>query len=243
MWPFAAHLSHLGALVTVVDLPGYGRTSPQGRPQVSYQEWQRLLVDISERIDDNKPLLFLGASMGGMLALDTAALSGRGDRVIVTCLLDVADLEVRSAIVRAPWMVRFSAPFLKIVRGPVRRIPFPMRWIAPMQKISNDPALSAQVLQDRRGGGGSMPLTWFRTFLEAGPAVPPESYSGPPVVLVHPDSDRWIPTRISKQYLNRLAGSHRLVELAECGHFPIEEPGFEQFLDAVGMEIESVTRR
>ncbi len=88
-----------------------------------------------------------------------------------------------------------------------------------------------------------MPLNWFRSFLEAGPAVPPESYSGPPVILVHPDNDQWTPTRISSQYLNRLAGSHRLIELAGCGHFPIEEPGFQQFLDVVGMEIESVTRR
>lgn len=242
MWPFAAHLSQLGALVTLVDLPGYGRTRPRGRGRISYKDWQRLLADLAERIDDNRPLLLLGASMGGMLALDTAAVSGRGDRVIVTCLLDVTDLEVRSAIVHAPWMARASSPILRLIKGPLRQVPLPLRWVAPMRKISNDQELSAQVLRDPRGGGGSMPLGWFRSFLEAGPAVPPEAYGGPPVLLVHPGYDRWTPTRISAQYLSRLAGSHRLVELAGCGHFPIEEPGFQQFLDVVAMEIESVTR-
>lgn len=242
MWPFAAHLSQLGALVTPVDLPGYGRTRPVGSGQVSYQDWQELLVDLTERIDDDRPLLLLGASIGGMLALDTAVLSGRGDRVIATCLLDASDPEVRSAIVRAPWMARLSKPFLRFIRGPFRRIPLPLRWIAPMQRISNDPRLSAQVLQDRRGGGGSMPLGWFRTFLEAGPAVLPESYSGPPVLLVHPEDDRWTPIQISTQYLSRLAGKHRFIGITGCGHFPIEEPGFQQFLDAVRMEIESVIR-
>lgn len=240
MWPFAAHLSQLGALVTLVDLPGYGHTQPVGSGQVSYQDWQELLVDLAERIADDRPLLFVGASMGGMLALDTAAGSGRGDRVIATCLLDVSDLEVRSVIVRAPWVARASKPFLRFVRGPVQRLSLPLRWIAPMRKISNDPRLSAQVLRDRRGGGGSMPLGWFRAFLEAGPAVLPESYSGPPVVLVHPEDDRWTPARISIKYLSRLAGEHRFIEIAGCGHFPIEEPGFQQILDVVGQEIESV---
>jgi alpha-beta hydrolase superfamily lysophospholipase len=240
MWPFAAHLSQFGAFVTLVDLPGYGRTRPLGREQISYQDWRDVLVDLTGRIDDDRPLLLLGASMGGMLALDTAVMSGRSDRVIATCLLDVSDPDVRSVIVRAPWLARLSKPLLKFVRGPVRRIPLPLRWIAPMRRISNDSGLSAHVLRDRRGGGGSMPLGWFRTFLEARPAVLPELYGGPPVVLVHPDNDRWTPTPISTAYLGRLAGEHRSIELAGCGHFPIEEPGFQQFLDVVGMEIESV---
>ena len=86
-----------------------------------------------------------------------------------------------------------------------------------------------------------MPLGWFRSFLEAGPAVPPESYGGPPVLLVHPGSDRWTPTGISSRYLSRLAGNHRLVELEGCGHFPVEEPGFQKFLDIVRAEVASVT--
>ena len=87
-----------------------------------------------------------------------------------------------------------------------------------------------------------MPLGWFRTFLETGPVVLPESYSGPPVLLVHPDSDRWTPTQISTKYLSRLAGEHRFVEIPGCGHFPIEEPGFQQFLDVVGMEIATMIK-
>lgn len=34
-----------------------------------------------------------------------------------------------------------------------------------------------------------MPLGWYRSFLSAGPAVPPESISQPPVILLHPGDE------------------------------------------------------
>ena len=58
MWPYAAHLSRLGARVTVVDLPGYGRTIRvrRGRRSVSYGDWQQLLVDLVGREHDAQQL-------------------------------------------------------------------------------------------------------------------------------------------------------------------------------------------
>ncbi|MBX9246677.1 alpha/beta hydrolase [Actinotalea ferrariae] len=241
MWPFAAHLSQAGAYVTVLDLPGYGRTRGKDTT-ITYADWRRVLVDAAARIDDGRPLVLLGASLGGMLALDTAASSGRGDLVIATCLLDVGRSEVRAALVRARWMARIALPAARLVVGPLRRLRVPVRWLAPMQAISNDPALRAEVLRDPRGGGGSMPLGWFRTLLESGPAVPPEEYAGPPVLLTHPACDRWTPTHISAQFLRRLPVRTRLVELEGCGHFPVEEPGFEQLLGTVVSEVRGLAR-
>lgn len=238
LWPFAAHLATCGAEVTVVDLPGYGRTRPVGRQPIRYADWQRLLVDLVEVERDDRPMLVLGASMGGMLAVDTAAVSGRVSRVVATCLLDATRPEVRAAVVRAPWLATLGIPVLRRVPGALARLRVPVRWIAPMRAISNHPGLTAEVLRDRRGGGGTMPLRWFRDFLEAGPVVRPEAYDGPPVLLVHPGEDRWTPSGLSTDFLESLPVPTRCVTLAGCGHFPVEEPGFSTLLDEVRAEIQ-----
>lgn len=235
MWPFAAHLSALGADVVVPDLPGYGRTAAAAaRPgALTYQDWQSLLADLATRYADDRPLVLVGASMGGMLALDAAALSGRGDLVVTTCLLDLTDPEVLRGVTRWPALARATRPAMGLARRPLAGVRVPMRTVAPVHAIANDPGLVAEVLADARGGGGAMPLGWFRSLVTAGPAVPPESYAGPPVLVVHPSADRWTPPRLTARFLHRLAGEHDLVALPGCGHFPVEQPGFQVLLDTV----------
>ena len=231
MWPFAAHIAGTGAVVTVVDLPGYGRTHPVKSAGISYRDWQELLVNLVDELHDPRPLILVGASLGGMLALDTAHHSEKVAQVIATCLLDLSDDAVRSQVLRAPWMGRTTS-LLRCVKGPFRRVPVPLRWLTPMRRISNDPGLSTAVLADRRGGGSSMPLGWFAG-VTRGPIVPAEQYAGAPVLLLHPGDDRWTPTEISLSYLERLPVSTRFVELPGAGHFPIEEPGFQMFLEQI----------
>lgn len=241
MWPFAAHLSLLGTRVTVVDLPGYGRSRQvRGRPgSVRYPDWQQVLIDLVHGEADDRPLVLVGASMGGMLALDTAAVTDLADRVIVTCLLDVTHPKVRAGVVRWRWLT-LGLPLLHLARGPLARVPIPIRWLTPMATISNSPGLAAEVLRDPRGGGGSMPLGWFRTFLASGPAVPPEEVSQPLGILLHPGEDRWTAPELSEDFLARLAAPTRSVRLAGCGHFPVEEPGFQQLLDEVAAELSAL---
>lgn len=241
MWPFAAHLSLLGARVTVVDLPGYGRSRQVSgrRGSVRYPDWRQVLVDLVRREDDERPLVLVGASMGGMLALDAAALTGLADRVIATCLLDVTRPEVRAGVVRWRWLT-LGLPLLRFARGPLGRVPVPIRWLTPMATISNSPGLSDEVLRDRRGGRGAMPLGWFRTFLATGPAVPPEQINAPLGILLHPGEDRWTAPELSESFLARLAAPTRSVRLAGCGHFPVEEPGFQQLLDEVAAQLGSL---
>lgn len=244
MWPFAAHLSLLGARVTVLDLPGYGlsRQVSGRRGDLLYADWQDALADLLHREDDHRPLVLVGASMGGVLALDAAARTGLADRVLVTCLLDVTLPEVRAGIVRWPWLGA-GLPLLRLARGPLARVRLPMRWVTPMATISNSPGLSAEVLRDTRGGRGAMPLGWFRSFLATGPAVAPETISQPPVILLHPDEDRWTAPELSEAYLARIAGPTRSVQLEGCGHFPVEEPGFGQLLAEVSTELAALTAR
>ncbi|WP_228266422.1 alpha/beta fold hydrolase [Ornithinimicrobium ciconiae] len=251
MWPFAAHLSLLGARVTLVDLPGYGRSRQVSgrRGSVQYPDWQQVLVDLVEREHDERPLVLVGASMGGMLALDAAVTTGLAERVIATCLLDVTRAEVRSGIVRWPWLASVGLPLLGLARGPLAHLPLPIRWLTPMATISNSPGLSSEVLRDRRGGRGALPLGWYRTFLESRPALSrkapdhatgPEKITQPSVILLHPDEDRWTPPELSEDFLARLDGPTRSVRLVGCGHFPVEEPGFQQLLDEVAAELSAI---
>lgn len=242
MWPFAAHLSLLGARVTVVDLPGYGRTRQVSgrRGSVRFADWQQVLVDLVRREHDPRPLILVGASLGGMLALDAAADTGLADRVLATCLLDVTRPDVRAGIVRWPWLATLGLPLLSLARGPLAHLPLPIRWLTPMATISNSPGLSAQVLRDRRGGRGAMPLGWYRSFLASVPARRAEEIIQPPVILLHPGEDRWTAPELSEPFIARLAAPTRSVRLANCGHFPVEEPGFQQLLDEVAAELSTV---
>ena len=49
MWPYAAHLSKLGAYVTVPDLQGYGRTEVAHPERVRYDDWRQLLVELVQK--------------------------------------------------------------------------------------------------------------------------------------------------------------------------------------------------
>ena len=96
MRPYAAHLSELGACVTVPDLPGYGRTTIAHPERVRYADWQQHMVDLVRQENDGRPLVLMGASMGGMLAYDAAAATGLASHLIVTCLLDPREPGVRA---------------------------------------------------------------------------------------------------------------------------------------------------
>jgi pimeloyl-ACP methyl ester carboxylesterase len=56
--------------------------------------------------------------------------------------------------------------------------------------------------------------------------------------MVHPGEDRWTPLEISQPFFDRIAAPKELVVLEGAGHFPIEQPGLDQMVGAVGSLIE-----
>jgi len=62
--------------------------------------------------------------------------------------------------------------------------------------------------------------------------TPPER-NRTPVTLLHPGRDAWTPIELSARVLSRAAGPVELVILRECGHFPVEDPGVTELVDAV----------
>ncbi len=233
MLPFATHLAGLGARVTVPDLPGYGRSRVADPGSLRYEDWRRVLVDLVDLEADARPLMLFGASMGGLLAYDTAAATEAAAAVLVTCLLDPRDPAVRDRLTWHPALARVAGPGLRVLAGPAARLRLPLRWVADLRHIANDPALVAEVLADPTGGGGRVSLGWMRSLLETAPLVEPEAFDAAPVLMVHPGEDRWTPLHLSRPFLERVAAPTELVVLEGCGHFPVEEPGFSQMLSAV----------
>jgi alpha-beta hydrolase superfamily lysophospholipase len=238
MQPFAERLAELGAYVSVPDLPGYGLTEVPDRSSVTYEQWHLLTVDMLTSIKDSRPLVVLGASIGGVLAYDAVAVSGAADALVVTCLLDPREAAFRERLSWSPVLGRYAGSLLRWFAGPLKKMRVPIRLVADMGNISNSPALTRAVVRDRRGGGVWMPLGWMRSFLEWTVRVEPESFAAVPVLMVHPGEDRWTPLEISQPFFDRIAAPKELVVLEGAGHFPIEQPGLDQMVGAVGSLIE-----
>lgn len=130
---------------------------------------------------------------------------------------------------------------MKLIRGPLADVRVPIRWIADMRHVSNAPGLVREVIKDRRGGGGRVPLGWIRSYMESTPLMEPEDFTNAPVLLLHPADDRWTPLEISRPFFERIGAQKSWRLLENCGHFPVEEPGFEQMTRAIRDEIHMLT--
>lgn len=226
--------------ILVPDLPGYGRTVVPDPAALRYGHWQAVLADLLRAEDDGRPLVIVGASMGGLLAYDAAAATGLAAAVVATCLLDPREPAVRARLAWHPLLGRAAGPGLRLLAGPLARLRVPLAWIADMRHIANDPGMVRAVLADRRGGGGRVPLGWMRSFLESVPPVEPERFTTP-LILSHPAEDRWTPVEASLPFYDRIGGPKRLVMLEDCGHFPLEEPGLSTLLDVIRSTLDTAT--
>ncbi|WP_067856898.1 alpha/beta hydrolase [Nocardia shimofusensis] len=232
MWPYLALSERNEAEILAIDLPLYGDTRELAPRKVRYRDWIDLLTAFvrAETDNDDRPLILLGASMGGMLAYEAAARSGRVAHVVATCLLDPADPAARRAAARWSWIGE-HAPTLMRALGPAADLRLPVRWLADMANMSADPALSRHCARDPKGGGVRVPLGFLHDYLTF-QHTPPETTTTP-VTLVHPAADRWTPPELSLRFLARIAAPHEAIMLENCGHFPIEEPGLTRMLDTL----------
>lgn len=228
LWPAAALAAEIGYDVLVPDLPGYGRTRVPRPGAVRYPDWVACVADLlrAEQARDDRPLVLVGASMGGLLAYSAAARAGGVAHLVVTCLLDPRDRVVWSAL--SPLVGRWSLGLMKASARLTDPLRLPIRWLTPMQRIANDPRLSQLCCTDERGGGGRIALGFLRTWLGSSPEVEPEAFTAAPVVLAHPADDRWTPASLSLRFFERIAVPKRYLPLLGAGHFPVEEPGISQ---------------
>lgn len=231
--PLAAGLAAAGHEVVAPDLPGYG-LSPAAWQAVDYGTWKQALLALIEAEYKRRPrpIVLLGASIGGYLAYLVTAESPWVQGLVATTLADPRDPDVQAALVRQPWM-RALLPTLRPTSRLTRGLRVPVRWFTHMQRMSRDPALTALVCADPLGGGNRVPLGLLASLFDTAPALEPEQFQRCPVLMLHPACDDWTPVAISDRFFQRLAAPKQRVLLDECGHFPIEQPGLDQLRDAL----------
>lgn len=210
---------------------------------MDYAAWKRTLLALieAEHARRPRPIVLLGASIGGYLAYLVAAESPWVRGLAVTTLADPRDPHVQAALVRRPWM-RALLPALRPLSRLTRGLRLPVRWFTHMDRMSRDPALTALVCRDPLGGSNRVPSGLLASLFGTAPAVEPEQFDRCPVLMVHPASDAWTPVAISDRFFNRLATPRERVLLDRCGHFPIEQPGVDQLRHALLAFLERIAQ-
>lgn len=244
LWPLAALAAGEATDVALPDLPLYGDTIDPHPGGVRYDTWVDLLCDLveAERRADDRPLVLFGGSMGGMLAYEVAARTRQAAAVVATCLLDPRDPEARRAAARFSATGAIAPALLRALDRVAGGLRVPIRWLVKMDRMSNNPALSRLCATDSKGGGTRVPIGLLASFLNFEHSAP-ESFDAAPVNLVHPADDRWTPSEVSIRFLNRIKGPTSLVLLDNCGHYPIEEPGFTQLAQTLRSALSSAAGR
>lgn len=244
--PFCLAVRQAGYRAVAPDLPLFGLTDVADRTAVRYADWVALAVDLAERESVRGPVVLFGASIGGRLAYDAAAVAaGRGvpvAGVIATNLLDPRDPQVRRASARNAGLAALT-PALSRLPARLKRIAVPMSMTTRLSKMSGTPGLSRACARDKQGGGTRAPLAFLLDWLATPPAVEPEQFGACPVLLVHPAQDAWTPPALSVRFAGRIATPTQTVLLDNAGHFPVEQPGLAQLREAVTEFLHAAARR
>ena len=240
----AWRLALFGFETVCPDLPGYGLTQGRRKSSIRYDDWREVAAGLIETERARGGALFVyGLSMGGMLAYDAVIMTGKADGLIASCFLDPTRKDVRRSVVRWPWMAGLIDPLFALTPRFLNGLPIPMALTGNMKAIANDPAVTNAIIADPLAGGNAMPAGFLRTWLQAPPLAPPESFDACPVLMVHPADDRWTDVSVSDDVFSRMDVLKRRVMLDKCGHFPIEAPGTDQHDQAIAEFICAIVER
>ena len=230
-------LHNRGFETIAIDMPGYGVTRVAPGARVRYDDWVQAGIDLVavERARDRRPIILYGLSAGGMLAYRVAAAEGHVAGVVGMCFLDQSDQQVADETLLNVAMSRVGTPLVQFAaRTPLAGLRMPMRVVSKMHTLVNDPAALKACLRDRTSAGSAMTMAFLDSYVEYRPAVEPEDFDVCPILLTQPGEDRWTPLHLSEIFLSRIARVPvTTVVLEGAGHYPIEQPGLDQMVDAV----------
>lgn len=228
-------LARRGFETIAIDMPTYGVTEVAPGALVTFDDWVRIgaeLVD-RERARDDRPIVLYGLSAGGAEAYHIAARNRAVAGVIGMTFLDQRDPAVARATASHPLIGR-GTPLLPILaRTPLRRVPVPMRIASKMHTLVNDPAALRVFLRDRTSAGNTATVAFLASYMSFRPAVEPADFDTCPILLTAPAADRWTPEELSEPLLGPITRVPvRRIRLDGAGHFPLEQPGLDQLVDA-----------
>lgn len=233
---FGALVHGLGYSYVAPDLPGFGLTVPGPDYDPDYSSWVALVADLIEREQsrDGLPVVTFGGSLGGMLAYNAAAASGKVQGVIATTLADPRNIEALDALAHSKLWSRIGNLAMSAFPKLTDRLTVPARMISRMDAMTNDPAFSRVFVEDPLVGGARVTIGFYRSMASYDPPIAPEVFDLCPLLLAHPAEDTWTPLSVSRPFFDRLGCDKELVMLEGCGHLPYEEPGVSQLREAVG---------
>jgi alpha-beta hydrolase superfamily lysophospholipase len=232
-----APLHRRGFETIAIDMPEYGVTRVAPGVRVTYDDWVQAGIDLvtAERVRDDRPIILYGLSAGGMLAYQVAAATGHVAGVVGMCFLDQSVQQVADETALNVVMSRVGAPLVQFAaRTPLSGLRMPMRVASKMHTLVNDRAALKACLRDRTSAGNAMTMTFLDSYIEYRPAVEPEDFDVCPFLLTQPGEDRWTPLHLSEIFLHRIGQVPVTTVILEgASHYPIEQPGLDQMVDAV----------
>ena len=213
----------LGWRALAPDLPGYGLTKPAADFRWDYNSWPSVIAALADETEG--PVVLMGLSVGGMTAVFAAEEARQVHGVIATTLIDMGDPAVFVRAARWRWLGAASLLGFRIAPSISDRVVLPLRLAAPMHAMSSNPEMQGYFTRDELLGGLRVPARFFRTLHDRkAPTLSPRC----PLLLVHPGSDVWTPTALSRPAFDRVQGEKDMVELTNGSHLPAERPAFDE---------------
>ncbi|MFB9324913.1 alpha/beta hydrolase [Paenibacillus aurantiacus] len=233
--PYARMLQINGYDVVSPDLPPYGLTYTDSLNSLDYLLWVELLTKLIEQEikRDGKPIVLLGASIGGMLAYHAAAMSTHVRGLVVTTFVDTSNSKVRDQVAPNKLISRLGKFTMDVFPFILDQFRISVSKVSRMELITNNSELTQLIIKDPLAADTKVTLRLLRTFMNMKPLIQPESFDICPVLLVHPEADPMTPFALSEPFYNRLKAKKECVILEGSGHFPIEQPGLDQMKTAV----------
>jgi len=242
-----SQLARRGLEAIAIDMPEYGLTQVgRGKP-VRYDDWVRAGSDLvdAELAKDGRPVVLYGLSAGGMETYHVAALNKKVKGIVGMTFLDQRDQQVRDETAFNLFMSRIGVPLALLAdKTPLAGLRMPMAAASKMHTLVNDKAALKACMADKTSAGKWVTMRFLASYMTYRPAVEPEDFDVCPILLTQPAQDRWTPLHLSEPFLQRIRRVPvKITMLENAGHYPLEQPGLNQMVDAVHSFCLDVTRQ
>ncbi|KVV38232.1 lysophospholipase [Burkholderia ubonensis] len=230
-------LARRGHETIAVDMPEYGMTEVAKGALIRYDDWVRAGSDLvdAERARDGRPIVLYGLSAGGMLTYHVAAMNRKVKGIVGMTFLDQRLRQVRDETARNLFMSRVGGPMTNFAaKTPLKALRVPMTLASKMSTLVNNDAALKVWLSDRRSAGNAMTMAFLGSYVSYRPVTEPEDFDVCPILLTQPAADRWTPLHLGELFLERIRKVPvKVVMLDNAGHYPLEQPGLAQMVDAI----------